>query len=674
MTEEPVPYDAVWRRIKTDPYAKKFEGRFPRRFSRLDRLNNWGVLSWLYPHATATKQAHHLGVERNAGEFLSLAPERAKYRPSLRTAAHVMHWGHPPLSYAAAEALLRAAHVNPAIRTLLSNVLSDVVSFGELDCENPDHDGRCAAAIRSAERPFELYRWLAAWLVHHDWTAVWSAIKAGHEGPPLDERHVKRQLVRTLVCHDDPGFELLSLCNLADFVPRDLLQCGTAWLTVDIEALWEGNPLSPVRAAREWTLLMAARDYLHDRFYGAPTSLLAHTLAARAIAQGLLARKFGAKELRALLDSDEGDLYFDRSLPDYHRNRLCDVKHLAFRDQFPQRWRHVGTFSGVSVADVPRLEVEATLTRRTGSGQLSYPFNAGFSVVVEDPARPRVPGFAGPSRRYVTVHLHHRANPKKAVSARPMLDIAARMADLMGPLRSRPVGDGLMAWLLGSRVEQRAHAVEQVCGDLILREPAGIQARVRRLRQLASLEPLNAHYVVGMQADALSTTPVALARRVAGCFILRLPWVAPRTADGRRLLETVRERALAVAAGRHDGDRGRALEVAIAADQWLSTDRCDARLVLIGATALDVDGKPSAEWDVIRLDLTPERNWTLSAIESAVTRSESKDREARDRFEIIREALQGPYGDLARYSPRLATVIEGELVYEDAGRGFTRDS
>ena len=33
------------------------------------------------------------------------------YRPSLRLAAHVLHWGHVPLSYAESEGLLRAASV-----------------------------------------------------------------------------------------------------------------------------------------------------------------------------------------------------------------------------------------------------------------------------------------------------------------------------------------------------------------------------------------------------------------------------------------------------------------------------------------------------------------------------------------------------------------------------------
>lgn len=79
--------------------------------------------------------------------------------------------------------------------------------------------------------------------------------------PPAvqEEEKIKRAAVRTLVCQEDTGYELLDLCRLADYVPRDLQQAGTAWLTVDIEALWETSPIRPDRA-QEWNLLLAAKQ------------------------------------------------------------------------------------------------------------------------------------------------------------------------------------------------------------------------------------------------------------------------------------------------------------------------------------------------------------------------------------------------------------------------------
>jgi hypothetical protein len=59
-------FDPIWRRIKPDSFTSKLEGRFANRLARLDELNNWGVLAWLYPHASATKLAHHYGLEHNA--------------------------------------------------------------------------------------------------------------------------------------------------------------------------------------------------------------------------------------------------------------------------------------------------------------------------------------------------------------------------------------------------------------------------------------------------------------------------------------------------------------------------------------------------------------------------------------------------------------------------------
>jgi HD superfamily phosphohydrolase len=106
--EERIHYDSIWRRIKSDDYATKLEGQFRDARDRLAALNNWGSLSWLYPHATATKLAHHRGVEHNAQHFLDADVDREKHRPSFRIASHALHWGHLPLSYAGAEGVLRA--------------------------------------------------------------------------------------------------------------------------------------------------------------------------------------------------------------------------------------------------------------------------------------------------------------------------------------------------------------------------------------------------------------------------------------------------------------------------------------------------------------------------------------------------------------------------------------
>ncbi len=113
MADGQIRYDSIWRRIKSDDYAAKLEGQFRERRDRLGDLNNWGSLAWLYPHATATKLAHHYGVEHNALHFLDAdEKQREKYRPSFRIASHVLHWGHIPLSYAGSEANKRAAHVD----------------------------------------------------------------------------------------------------------------------------------------------------------------------------------------------------------------------------------------------------------------------------------------------------------------------------------------------------------------------------------------------------------------------------------------------------------------------------------------------------------------------------------------------------------------------------------
>lgn len=301
MSGTQVRFDSIWRRTKADDYAAKLEGQFRDSRERLAELNNWGSLAWLYPHATATKLAHHYGVEHNAQHFLDADPTRNRYRPSFRIASHVLHWGHVPLSYAGAEGITRASHVDLQVKKVVESVLKEVVNFGSLKCANEEHREQCFAEVLEGDKPFELYKWLSAWLVARRWKRIWKAVR------PLvpdgvDEDTVKHETIRTLVCRQDFGYQLLDLCRLADYIPRDLQQAGTAWLSVDIEALWEVSPLRPDRAP-EWSLLSASRSYLEDRFFLSPDAQLIHSLAGRVIAQGLLNQGLTKEGLLALLTS-----------------------------------------------------------------------------------------------------------------------------------------------------------------------------------------------------------------------------------------------------------------------------------------------------------------------------------------------------------------------------------
>src|SRR4051812_25576564 len=373
-----VRFDPIWRRIKPDSFTEKFEGRFPERRNRLDGLNNWGALSWLHPHAGATKLAHHYGLERNAGQFLAGDQARDNYRPSFRTAAHVLHWGHVPLSYAGEEALLRAARVDDQVAAVVRKVIDEVVVAGDLQCDDEGHD--CVSASRSGERPFELYRWLSAWIVRKNWSRVWKAIKDAAPGSGQHETEVRKELIRALVCRQDRGYRVLTMCNQADYVPRDLLQAGTAWLTFDIEALWEPNPLGS-DAAREWSLIKSAQEYLDHRFFRNPESLLVHSLAARAIAGGIVAEGITAASLAGLtLETDE---YFTNRLPTYHRTRLAETQAATIAGTLTKAWTHVGSFSGVSLPEGSPFDMEDHLTGRSGGTRVTYPFSLGTCVVVE---------------------------------------------------------------------------------------------------------------------------------------------------------------------------------------------------------------------------------------------------------------------------------------------------
>jgi hypothetical protein len=658
-------FDPVWRRIKPDTFTTKLEGQFRERLDRLDGLNNWGSLAWLYDHATASKQAHHFGLEWNAMRFLDGDATRAKYRPSFRTAAHVAHWGHLPVSYAGEEALLRAGHVEANVQSVVEGIIDEVIAFGALRCDKDGHD--CATAIRSADRPFLLYRWLSAWLVKRDWNRVWKAIKSACETVP-DEAETKAALIQTLVCGDSRGFKILGRCNQADYVPRDLLQAGTAWLTFDIEALWEGNPLGS-DAAREWSLVDSAQSYLDDRFFHSPEALLVHSLVARAIAGGLLAEgvtKGAIVDLTAARDE-----HFITKLKPYHRDRLAQVRSRVPR--ISERWAHVGSWSDVSLDEGSRLAMEDQLSGATGRSRVSYPFTTGVSVIVE-PGSTSFPAgldYAGQGRRFATVHVHHESPAGVEVAARPMLNVVAKIGGRLIP--GHDLGNNIVGWLLGTGVEQRATPVERMCGEIAASKADEFRSAIAELLALKSAEDVLKHRVINGLLSALADPGFPMEGRSGlAALLLRLPWVCLRYSPGRAILELFKDEALNRAAAGDGATRGYALEVAVAADQLLEESGPRHRFLFMGATRIGKDGQPAQEWDTLRLDLDGSQSWSLTAIESAVSRSTSKDDESRARLEFLRGHVAGRFSDLATYRTLFATIKSGRLRYEDAGRSWTK--
>lgn len=662
-------YDPIWRRIKGDAYTSKLEGKFAARRDRLDDLNNWGVLSWLFPHANASKLAHHYGVEHNAREYLDGgAGERDKYRVSFRTAAHVLHWGHLPLSYASEEGVLRAAHVDAKARAVLEGIVNDVTAAGDLECATKGHD--CITAMRDGDRYYDLYRWLSAWLVMSDWKKLWKAVKDAAEGSP-DERDTKQQIIRTLVCRDDRGYRILSLCNRADFVPRDLLQAGTAWLSFDIETLWDSNPLGS-EAAKEWSLVSAAEEYLDRRFFRVPESLLVHSLASRAVAGGINADGLTTAFVKSLLQ--EGDDYFAAKLQTYHRDRLRSVQTLATGPRLAGRWHQVGSFENVSLPSGSRFEMEDHLTGRTGASRLSYPFSEGINVFVERDRFDLPSLWAGPGRRFAAVHLHHEAKGEKGGDAGfPALRVVARVAAGIAP--SGEPGDSVMSWLLRQPTTQSDEAIGLAAGEILASQEAKAAAVVKDLVALKSVERLIEENPWG--SFLRSFADGALTGRLLlrfGIFFLRLPWSIVKTARGRALMELIRAEGVVRAGGSGSG-RGYALEAATVADQWLAGGDPQQRFVFSNCYMLGKDQQPEKEFDVVRVDLHKDKTWRLAACECAVSRSESKDNEGRNKLELLRIRLQGRFSDLESYTTLFATPgAHGKVDYDDAGRGFARQS
>ena len=604
--------------------------------------------------------------------FLAGDPSaRSRHRSSLRTAAHVMHWGHPPLSYQSAEGLLRAAHVDPRIKSVLEKVIKDVVVFGALKCDQPGHEGRCAAAILAGERPFELYRWFAAWLVKDEWGRLWEAVTdaesaAGREPPNSDK--LKNAIIKTLVCHDDRGFKVLSHCNAADYVPRDLLQCGTAWLSLDLDVLWESDPIGP-ESADEWALLDSARGYLERRFYSTPTALLLHSLTARIIANSFVSEHFDLDTLRDLLRA-EGDAYYDTALTSHYREPFLKLKATA-NTHLESAWWHVGTFSSVSVPKGSRFDAEDFLVGRSGRNRLSFPLSEGHSVYVElEDEEAGGPPFSGASRQYATVYCDYQGSGKPP-KARPMLNVLAKCENWIQRALSREIGDALISWILNERVTQVTKGVDTAAQTILSDNEGRFIKTMSELRDRSSFVELLEHGDASFRAQLIVDTQFGL--QMSGSrFFLTLPWRGMHLAPGKSLLQFIRGDALHRASQGSSGERGSALELAVLADQLLNDKPVDHRFLIVNATQWSSSRQPVREWDIIRVDLKADGKWTVTATECAINRSTTKDQEAQERLEILQKALKGSYGDFASYETYLATVdASGELDYEDAGRSYS---
>jgi len=670
LKDSQIRYDSIWRRIKGDDYAAKLEGQFRDSYDRLAELNNWGSLAWLYPHATATKLAHHHGVEHNALHFLDADKERERHRPSFRIASHALHWGHLPLSYAGAEAVIRAIHVDPKVRKVIEGIFEEVIDFGHLSCRDlEDHEADCAEAVLNGSEPFELYKWLSAWLLRKRWNKVWAAVKPLVPANAQDEEKIKRAAVRTLVCAEDTGYELLDLCRLADYVPRDLQQAGTAWLTVDIEALWETSPIRPDRA-QEWNLLTAAREYLEDRFFLSPDAQLVHSLASRVIAQGLLNKGITRENLLSLLTTGAGDAHYSTFLTEYHRRRLEEQVVRPTKLKTLQRsWAHIGSFARVPVPVMSRLSTEDFFSNRTGTGRLSYPMTSNFSVLVQpEPGAFLEPGQAETQR--VSISLHYREDEDSG-AARPALDIALdiRHRQPVAPLEVAPM---LAAWLSKERIELRHRPVRLAAGRALSAEEETVRNGLESILELSAFAPANDPGRRRVAIARLLGRP-KLPQFGAGGRVLELPLSVVRSKAGMSLLEGLRTQAIFQAEDGGDENRGASLEVAAAADQLLSADECTDRLLIIGATALASEGQPIVEWDVWRLDLIKGGDWRLVAVECSITESAKKEEEDRAKLERLWQALHKRFSDLREYRTLFVSAKDGKLRYEDASRGFKRD-
>lgn len=74
---------------------------------------------------------------------------------------------------------------------------------------------------------------------------------------------------------------------------------------------------------------------------------------------------------------------------------------------------------------------------------------------------------------------------------------------------------------------------------------------------------------------------------------------------------------------------------------------------------------------MIRLDLDAD-GWSVTAVECALSRTNSKDEEGREKLEFMRARLADRFTDLSAYGTLFATITAGKLHYSDAGRSWTR--
>ena len=459
------------------------------------------------------------------------------------------------------------------------------------------------------------------------------------------------------------------MCNRADFVPRDLLQAGTAWLSFDLETLWETNPLGS-DAAKEWSLVSAAEAYLDRRFFRVPDSLVVHSLASRAIAGGLIAQGLTRDFLKTLLN--EGDSYYAGKLTQYHRKRLADVQAMTTSRRLADRWQHVGSWEDVSLPSGSRFVMEDHLTGRTGTSRLTYPFSEGMNVFVER-GRSELPAlWAGPGRSLAAVHLHHETKGEKAGDAAfPALQVVSRVASGLPP--GNEPGNSLMSWLLRQSTTQSDDAVGRVVSEILAADETAARAIVKELVALKTVETLledGPPWLSFVRSFADGALSGSVLQRFGSLF-LRLPWSMIKLARGTALMEHIRGHAMG-RASKGGGARGYALEAATIADQWLASGDPLRRFVFFNCYMLGKDQQPEMEFDVVRVDLFSDKTWSVTAVECAVARSESKDNDGRGKLELLRTRLQGRFSDLESYTTLFAEPgDDSNIAYEDAGRGFS---
>lgn len=664
-------YDPVWKRLTPDAVARRLEGAFPTELERLSRINNWGALHWLHVHATAEKRAHHWGVEHAAREFIDGDPARKPHAAALQLAAHALHWGHVPLAYQGLEALIRAADVSPDLRAELDRRIDRVVARGDLKCAAPDHHAECASRVRRGDRPFELYRWLSAFELLERWPKAFRAVNVNKD---LDEDQVRHGAVRALVCLEDRGRAILDHCRVLDYTLRDLLQSGTATLAVDSRTLWETDPTLP-NSAPEWDLIYAARHHLDRRFFETPTARLVHGLASRAFGHAVHADSRSPGDmLQRLLTT--GDSFAESTdIRDYHRSRIREVKSTATAG-IEQTWTHVGTFDDVSLPAASRLDLEHRFTERSGVGRLSYPFTAGWHVLVDNPRRDF---WAGGDRLYATVTLHWRHLRQGSAEALPVLRSLNTIRDAIGPLRAQEVGNAFLEWVLGKRSDTANRETMRAAGVLSRRPSVQLRPALQQLRALKSAPALNGHLTVVQLTDAVirsADLDEEFPDDIVGALVLAMPWDAARRKPAMDFYRKLSTEA-AAAAGQSKNSavpRGAALEVAVIADQLLSEPLPKHRMVFSGLRGLVPNGQPEVEFDVVRIDIA-DNHWKVVIVEASVDGSKAKADESRTRIDVLSGALQNRFDDLRECETLLASPDRSTRTvrYEEARRGWKRD-